>query len=297
MSTSKRGLGRGFDTLIPTDVSDEGFDPVATAAAGGPQTGERVVEVKVEVVSPNPHQPRQTFDAGQLAQLAESIKTHGILQPLIVTQAGEGYQLIAGERRLRAAGQAGLDTVPVIVRSFDEQAKLELALIENLQRADLNPIETAVAYRQLIDQFNLTLEQMSRRIGKNFSTISNTTRLLGLPPEAKQAIIEGKLTEGHGRVILSVPKLGKQQDLLKMMLDRGWTVRQAEEFARALKPKSGTITKGLNRLTTTNAVTESLGQKLKTKVSLKRMAKGGRLMIDFRSDNDLERISRLISEQ
>src|SRR5476649_1816910 len=186
----KRGLGRGFDSLIPTQVIEDEFDITAPVDASGNRSSQDLVrEVPPELVDPNPHQPRENFDAKALEALAASIRVHGILQPLVVTKVGARYELIAGERRLRAAKLAGLDGVPVIVRSFDEQEKLELALIENLQREELNPIETATAYRKLIDQFNLGVGELGERIGKDVSTISNTTRLLNLPHDAKRALI------------------------------------------------------------------------------------------------------------
>ena len=195
----KRGLGRGFDALIPTQMVEDQFDVTAPVDASGQRNSADLVrEVSPELVDPNPHQPRQVFEGAALEALAASIRVHGILQPLVVTRVGSRYELIAGERRLRAAKIAGLDTVPVIVRSFDEQQKLELALIENLQRAELNPIEVATAYRKLIDQFNMRLEDLSKRIGRDQSSISNTTRLLNLPPEAKRALVDGEIKEGPG---------------------------------------------------------------------------------------------------
>lgn len=296
MSSAKRGLGRGFDALIPTDIVEQTFDPTAATDSKGARVGEQVVEASPDQVSPNPHQPRQDFNPTALASLASSIKAHGILQPLVVTQVDGGYQLIAGERRLRAAKQAGLTKVPLIVRSYDEQTKLELALIENLQRADLNPMETATAYRKLSDQFNLRLEDMSKRVGRDITTISNTMRLLGLPPDAKRAVSERTISEGHARVILSVPNAAKQAELLKLIMEHSWSVRQAEEFARALKPRGGSTTKGFKRLATTNELTEAIGQRLKAKVTLQNNAKGGRLIIQFDSERDLERIRRQIEK-
>ncbi|MBW3537952.1 ParB/RepB/Spo0J family partition protein [Candidatus Parcubacteria bacterium] len=295
-ASNKRGLGRGFDALIPTQLVEEEFDPTAaTTEAGQRVSGDVVRQVAPAAIEPNPHQPRQTFDEEALAQLAASITAHGILQPLVVTETqGGGYQLIAGERRLRAAKLAGLATVPVIVRSFNDQEKLELALIENIQRQDLNPIETATAYRKLIDQFNLTNEDIGRRVGKDASTVSNTIRLLNLPLEAKRAVAGGVISEGHARAVLSVSP-EKQLVLLEMMIERGWTVRQAEAFARDFRG-AATPGRALERSAGTNDLTRNLGEYLGAKVSLVRTAKGGRLQIEFYSDEELDRIYNAIKK-
>lgn len=291
---NKRGLGRGFESLIPTQLVEDEFDVSAKVDEAGKRVGGGVMEVDPALVDPNPHQPRQEFEAEALAGLAESIKTHGILQPMIVTQKGGRYELIAGERRLRAAKLAGLATVPVIVRSYDEQQKMELALIENLQRADLNPIETATAYRKLVDQFNLTVDQLGSRVGKDRSTVSNTMRLLNLPLEAKRAVTEGKLSEGHARVILSVLEPDKQLELLQLIIDKGWTVRQAEEFARGFRGQAGTREKAEARIAGVNDLTRGLGDYLGTKVTQVTTAKGGKLVIEYYSDEELDRIYRQI---
>jgi len=227
-------------------------------------------------------------------ELAVSIRIHGILQPLIVTQRGERYELIAGERRLRAAKLAGLSEVPVIVRSFDEQEKLELAIIENLQRAELNPIETATAFRKLMDQFNLTYDQVGQRVGRDRSTVANTMRLLNLPLEVKRAVSEGRISEGHGRVILSVTEPDKQLELAGLIESRNWSVRQAEEYARGFRGKTGTRAKAEQRISQTNSYTEALGAYLGTKVTQVGTAKGGRLVIEYYSDEELERIYQAI---
>lgn len=284
-----RGLGRGFDALIPIDVVEAEFD--VTAKPGGKGEGERIEQVPVGSVEPNPHQPRQVFDEAALGQLAESIKHYGIVQPLVGTKLGDGrYQLIAGERRLRAAKLAGLATVPLIVRSFDQQQQLEVALIENLQRADLNPMEIATAYQKLIDQFNLDHEAIGKQVGRDRSTVANTIRLLGLPIEAKRAVAAGELSEGHARVILSLPTHEKQLTLLNAVLKHHWTVRQTEEFARGLKPETGNVTKAKERIAGTNQLTRSLSDYLGAKVTQRSMAKGGRLIIEYYSDEELQRI-------
>jgi ParB family chromosome partitioning protein len=292
--TAKHGLGRGFDALIPTDGIDPQFDPTLTRGNASP---DKIVTIPTGNIDPNPHQPRQRFDEAQLASLAESIRVHGILQPVVVTKLASGrYQLIAGERRLRAAKLIPISGIPAIVRTFDEQQKLELALIENLQRADLNPLETATAYKKLADQFNLSYDQMSERVGRDRSTIANSIRLLKLPQEAKEALVNGDITEGHARVILSLNhQLDKQATLLKMIIENYWNVRQAESFARSFKHKSVTPEKALEKASDDNEVTRSLADFLGTKVEVRHKAKGkGVLLIQYYSDEELDRIYRRI---
>jgi ParB family chromosome partitioning protein len=296
MADKKRGLGRGFDSLIPTQIVEEEFDITAQVDE---KTGERkstdtLREVDPNLVDPNPHQPRTSFDQAELEALAASIRIHGILQPMVVTQAGERYELVAGERRLRASKLAGMMTVPVIVRSFDEQQKMELALIENLQRSDLNPIETATAYRKLMDQFGLTHEGIGKQVGKDRSTVANTLRLLNLPLEAKRAVSEGRISEGHARVVLTVAEPEKQVELVDLIEKNNWTVRQAEEFARAFRGTTGTKEKAEARIAQTNDLTRTLGDYLGAKVSQVTTARGGRLIIEYYSDEELDRIYRAI---
>jgi ParB family chromosome partitioning protein len=295
MAEKKRGLGRGFDALIPTQLIEDEFDVTAPLNEDGERsTNDILREVHPDLVDPNPHQPRTEFTVPELNELAESIRNHGVLQPLIVTQQADRYELIAGERRLRASKIAGLATVPVIVRSFDEQQKLELALIENLQRADLNPIETATAYRKLIDQFGITTEQVGHRVGRDRSTVANTMRLLNLPIEVKRAVSEGRLSEGHARVVLSVPEPDKQLEVARIIETRGLSVRQAEEFARGFRGAAGSPAKAEARIAVTSDYTRVLGDMLGTKVIQQATAKGGRLVIEYYSDEELERIYSVI---
>lgn len=298
MADKKRGLGRGFESLIPSAVETE-FDVTAKVdrETGERVSGDVVKEVAPALVDPNPHQPRKNFEESALQALAASIRVHGILQPLVVTRAGSRFELIAGERRLRAAKIAGLETVPVIIRSFDEQQKLELALIENLQREELNPLEVATAYRKLVDQFNLTLGDLERKLGKDKSTISNTMRLLNLPIEAKRALVEGKISESLAKVILSVVEPHKQAHMLEMMLTRGWTVRQAEEYAHGYKGEEGSKMKAEARIAATNQLTMNLGDFLGTKVTQVRTAKGGKLVIEYYSEEELDRIYKAIRRE
>lgn len=297
----KRGLGRGFDSLIPTQMVEDEFDVTAPVDETGQRSSADLVrEVSPGLIDPNPHQPRTNFDPEALEALAASIRVHGILQPLVVTKSGSRYELIAGERRLRAAKIAGLDAVPVIIRSFDEQQKLELALIENLQRAELNPIEVATAYRKLVDQFNLIIVDLARRLGKHPSAISNTMRLLNLSTEAKHSLVEGRIHEGHARVLLSIShkdpaqEAERRQDLLEKIEKHHWTVRQAEEYARGLKGTFGSAKKAAARIAAVNQLTMDLGDYLGTKVTQTRTAKGGKLVIEYYSEEELGRIYRAI---
>jgi len=294
----KRGLGRGFDSLIPMPVVETEFDVTAKVDESGKRVrGDVVLEVAPEQVDPNPHQPRKVFDAEALEALAASIRVHGILQPLVVTKQGNRYELIAGERRLRAAKLAGLDAVPVIVRTMDEQQKLEVALLENIQREDLNPLEVATAYRKLVDEFNLSLTDLENKVGRDKTTISNTMRLLNLPASAKQALVEKKITEGHARAILVQRDPEAQEIILEMILKNGWNVRQAELYARDYRRPQGSKMAVKMKIMAENQITKSISDYLGAKVVMQRKAKGGRLLIDYYSDEELERIYRAIRHE
>lgn len=288
MSAAQRGLGRGFDSLIPTEVTPD------VVAAIEPVVGDEAIQlVPVDSIDPNPHQPRRRFNDDELSDLADSIKSHGIMQPLVAVVGTQGrHQLVAGERRLRAAKRAGLTEVPVIVRSYDQQTQLELALIENLQRAELNPIETAQAYKALMEQFNLSLDQLSGRVGKAKSTVSNAMRLLGLSPEARQLLVDGKLNEGQARALLAVTDARHQAVLADQAVRGGWTVRQIEQATREHKLGVPAVT--TKRPVATNATTEALAARLKLPVKLQPTAKGGKVVITYKSDEELERIQNLL---
>lgn len=295
MSKVKKGLGRGFDSLIPTTLIEDEFDPTSQED----QALSRLTEVDHASVQPNPDQPRKEFAEDALQDLANSITEHGILQPLIVTpqKEGSGYFLIAGERRWRAAKMAGLEKVPVVVRTLSDQQKLEIALIENLQREDLNPLETATAYLKLHEQFNLSYTDIGKQIGKASSTISNLLRLLALPHEAKQALVEGKIVEGHARQILAIKEPDVQQELLELVIKNDWSVRKAEQFVIGYKEGEKNKKKAVAKTMAETPHTKRLGQHLGTQVSIRNMAKGGQLLINFQNDEDLERISGMLLTQ
>jgi ParB family chromosome partitioning protein len=274
----KRGLGKGLDALIP------GAD--ALTPGGG------VLQIPVEAIRRNPRQPRGAIDSQDLEELTASVRQHGILQPLIVTASQEQdiYVLIAGERRLEAARAAGLKTVPALVRQVSEQARLELALIENLQRTDLNPLEAAEGYRQLAEDFSLSHEAIAQQVGKSRTAITNTLRLLKLPKAARNALAEGKISEGHARALLGLETQPGQLAALKAILERGLNVRQTEELVRRLAGERPAPKSHRSRPPEELALEEQLREALATRVTLRRGRKGGSLIIRFFSDEELNAI-------
>lgn len=280
--TKKAALGRGFDALIPKGV-DAGalFDE-----------HERIQKLAVTSLAPNPAQPRQLFDEEALAGLAASIEIHGILQPLVVTPHDQGYLIIAGERRWRAAQIAGLSKVPAIVRSTKDLERLELALVENVQRVDLSPLEQAASIERLHEQFSMTYQDIAKRLGKAASTVNNIVRLLQLPEPIQQALEAGTISEGHARTILGLKDMPeKQMELLQNILKHGWSVRQTEQFVTSIKEGFREKTATKQRMDTQTPATRHLSKRLGgAGVQIRRMAKGGRLEIIFKSDEELERI-------
>jgi ParB family chromosome partitioning protein len=283
-----RGLGKGLDALIPAP----GFAPEAHAGAS---------EVPVELIKPNPRQPRALFTRAELEELAASIKEHGVIQPLIVTrdETGEGYLLIAGERRWQASKLAGRKTVPVLVRQATDQQRLELALIENIQRADLNPLEEAVAYQSLADEFKLSQEAIAARVGKSRVAVTNTLRLLKLPKAVQQALVEEKITEGHARALLGLDSARAQQATLQTILAQELNVRQTEDLVRRM---SGERTAHKNAKVKPSAdvlaLQERLETSLGTKVALRADKKGrGTLTVHFYSNEELDTILNLLVKE
>ena len=270
-----QSLGRGLASLIPQ------------RSPGQPVT----IEVATARVRPNPNQPRKRFDPDGLASLTASIAEHGVLQPILVTETVDGYQLVAGERRLRAAQAAGLERIPAVVRQLADRDQLELALVENLQREDLDPLETADAYRQLIEEFGLSQDEVAVRVGRARSTVANTLRLLDLAPGVQAAVADSRLTEGHGRALGGLPA-ELQDRVLDSVIGQELSVRQTEELVRRLReprpepagPPARRVDPDLER------VEEDLRRALGTKVSLARSRRGGRIVIEYYSDEELGRL-------
>lgn len=284
MST-KSGLGRGLDALIPKE-----FDGSIL------ENNEKVQKIPITHIKPNPDQPRKHFDDEALNELATSVKNHGIVQPLVVTKNGDGYRIIAGERRWRAAGIAGLKEVPAIVRSMQLIEELEVAIIENVQRADLSPLEQAQSIERLHDQFSLSYSEIAKKLGKAVPTIHNTVRLLQLPEDARVALYKNQISEGHARAILALKDdVQMQAELLDSILQFGWSVRQAEQYVTASKKTEKNSIKSVKKhMATENEQTEKLAKFLNTSVSIKRTAKGGKLEVFFKNDEELERITRTL---
>lgn len=283
MPSRKIGLGKGLESLIPA-ADEEG------AAAQG------VLEVPLNSISPNPHQPRLPIRDQDLLELAASIEEHGIIQPLVVTEAVDGYQLIAGERRWRAARVAGLSAVPVLVKDVAPSETLELALVENLQRADLNPLEEASAYRQLTDEFGLTQQQVAQRVGKSRTAVSNTLRLLSAAHAVREALLGEKITEGHARALLGLETEEAQEATLKTVLKRGLNVRQTEELVRRLLGRQAEQKPKHEPSPEMKALESRFREALGTKVRLRRKGQKGRLVIYFYSDEELEALYEHIVE-
>lgn len=280
-SMQRTGLGRGFDSLLP-----QHFDSTLLV-----EENERVQKLTIGQLVPNPDQPRQHFDEEALGELAASIKQYGIVQPLVASPDGDKYRIIAGERRWRAAQLAGLKQVPVLVRTSRELEQLEIALIENVQRVDLSPLEQALSIERLHQQFNTSYEAIAKRLGKAHTTLVNTVRLLQLPEEAKQALRDKKITEGHARQILALKDSPeKQAELLRLIIEHGWSVRHAERYVTSHKEGVRDAKEVRERVQTETPQSKALGKRLHTEVHIKRMAHGGRLEITFRDDHHLNEL-------
>lgn len=287
----KSGLGRGLSALIPQgDDRDERIP---------------VTEVHIDSVTPNPHQPRITISDSDLGELTESVREHGVIQPLLVSEQmtddnAAVYQLIAGERRLRAARAAGLTHVPVTIRQSTDQQLLELALIENIQRLDLGPLEEALAYQRLIEDFDLTQVEVANRVGRSRTAVANTLRLLDLNDDLRQSLASGEITEGHARALLGLSDPEQQRQTWREVVERNLNVRQTERIVRDSRRKDGTA---VRRIRTADpeveAVAESLRRSLDTKVTLRRSKRGtGSVTIYFYSDEELDGLlERLVSEE
>jgi ParB family chromosome partitioning protein len=284
MSTQKKALGRGLGALIPSR-------PVAEASAPAASGGPGLANVPIEQISPNPYQPRKTFNDASIEELARSVREHGIIQPLVVTKTGDNkYRLIAGERRFRAAQRAELKTVPVVIKeTMTDTDTLQVALIENIQREDLNPIEEAYAYHQLHEEFQLTQEEISKRVGKERSTVANFLRLVKLPDSVKKLLASGQLSMGHARAILAVESAKKQEQLAERVVKRNLNVRQTEMLAAEKSPKAEQPEKEKDVFT--RDAEERLAKSLRTRVEIDRRRRGGVIHIRFGSEDELIRLA------
>jgi ParB family chromosome partitioning protein len=328
----KTGLGKGLDALLPNedDLLQEGGETVlgddidlprsarngvipasAFPAPAMPAAGGGVVMLSPDKLLPNPGQPRKNFDEAEMKELADSIAGHGIIQPIIAADSGDGaYIIIAGERRTRAARLAGLDEVPVIIRNYTDQKRMEISLIENIQRTDLNPIEEAAAYKNLMDFSRLSQDEVAARVGKNRSTVANALRLLKLPGNMQKSIEEGTISPGHARAILSVTAPGNREKLYKEILGGGLSVREAEKSAAALNSDSAAVAgaktgaeapggdgakeKPAGRAPEIGAMEEKFISRLGTKVFIEGDLNKGRIHIDYYSMEDLERLYEIL---
>ncbi|MDA8233729.1 MAG: ParB/RepB/Spo0J family partition protein [Clostridia bacterium] len=281
---AKKGLGKGLQALIPTNISTEAAEPTPTPANG-------VIELAITKIKPNSKQPRRVFDDEKLNELAQSIREYGVVQPIIVREVEDFYEIIAGERRWRACQKAGLSEIPAIIKTFNDQELTEIALIENIQRENLNPIEEAMAYRRLIKEFGLTQEQLSQKIGKSRPFIANLLRLLNLPAAIQEMVEVGSLTIGHARSLLTVDDEKKRLLFAEQIVKQGLTVRDIEKLVnqnnnqQAKKLKSETQQEPVFI-----QIEEKLRSHLGTKVKIKPQGDKGKIEIDYYSDDDLNRI-------
>jgi ParB family transcriptional regulator, chromosome partitioning protein len=315
------GLGRGLASLIPQkhksadqagkkiDKPDEKFNYFGTSSTPGnasqenkraesgqqaqpgvdeAKSGEKLQDIEIFKIVPNPHQPRMDFDTEKLAELAESIREHGIIQPITVSKNEGQYEIVAGERRLQAAKLAGMKTVPAIVREASEQQKLELAITENIQRHDLNPIEEAKSYLKLVEEFDMSQDQVALKMGKSRSVVANKMRLLNLPVEIQKALISGKITEGHAKAILAIENPEKQRALFDLIVKNNLTVRQTENKTKEISVKTHKRTISVDP--EMKQIEDEISQKLGTKVKLSKSGGGGRIIIDYYSQEELNGI-------
>ena len=294
----KRALGRGLSALIPQAAPA----PVAVVAPPEPTPPPRpgVLKLPIEAIQRDPRQPRRHFDEEKLRELTESIKAQGLLQPVLVRKDGAGYKLIAGERRWRASQAAGLHEMPAIVREVSEGEAFELALVENLQRSDLNPMEEAEGYHRLVEEFGLTQEQVAQRVGKERPTVANALRLLGLPEDVRTMVAQGALSAGHARALLGVPRLPEMAELAGQVAARKLSVRDTEKLVQqakaGTKPKEAPAPKKPSPQV--KSLTEELQRRLGTKVRLVEKGSGkGTIEVDYFSYDDLDRILKVLRKE
>lgn len=280
--TKRRALGKGLSALIPE-------------AFGLEESEGRYFLCPIEAIEPNPYQPRTDFSDPELEAMAQSMKEKGILTPLLVTRKGEGYQLIAGERRWRAAQRAGLDRVPVVVREASDNEYLELALLENIHRKDLNPVEEALAYKRMMDELGETQESLSRKVGKDRSSVANILRILSLPAGYQRDIVEGRLSAGHARVLAGIKNASEQNRLRDVIVSKGLSVRQAEELGRRFAAKRAKPPKDPQEAHYFSELADKMKRSLGTKVEILRRGRRGKVVIHFFSDEELDRLIQLLS--
>jgi len=290
--SAMRGLGRGLDKLIPTDTVDSFFDPTAEED----EKDSKLVEIAIDEIIPDPNQPRREFDEAQLEALSRSIKENGVVQPIVVVKEGKKYQIVAGERRWRASRMANLDKIPAIVRTLDAQKRLEISLIENVQREDLNPIEIATVYAKFRSQFNLSNAEIAKRVGKSESAIINTTRLLNLPDSAKHAMVEHKLSEGQMRPLVTLDE-SQIEKVLPKIIDEGWSARKVEQYKVNLNNRAKAVKAGAAReKQETDTYAESISDRLGMKTSIKTSARGtGEIVIKFKNKQELEKLCSILT--
>jgi len=279
---AKKGLGKGLESLIPiSNIKDRSY----------------VTEVEVDRLMPNLYQPRQDFDQGKMDELKESIKTHGIIQPIIVRESTEGYEIVAGERRLKAAKEIGMKKVPVIIRQFNNLKTFEIALVENIQREDLNPIDQAFAFKRLVDEFKLTHQELAEMTGKSRTFISNIVRLLNLDDWVKEIVATGKISLGHAKVLLGLDDKQLQQEFGKKIIEQGLSVRELERTVNRWMKKNKKISVQRKAVQNFPDLEKELIDSLGTKVKIIFNGKRGNLAIEFYSKEDLNRISSLLLDK
>jgi ParB family transcriptional regulator, chromosome partitioning protein len=290
------GLGRGLSSLIPSknkkiDKPEEDFNYFGNKPQENPNQesgSNNIIEIDISSIIPNPHQPRKYFDESSLNELADSIKEHGIIQPIVVNKIGGQYEIIAGERRFQAAKIAGLFKIPAIIRKTDDQQKLELAIVENIQRQDLNLIEEAKSYLKLTNEFGLTQEEVSKKLGKSRSAVANKVRLLNLPLEIQKALIEGRITEGHAKLLLAIPNPEKQRAFYELIIKNGLTVRQTEDKTREISVRTHKRNVAIDP--EIKSIEDELTGTLGTKVKIKKSGSGGQIVIEYYSKEELGNI-------
>ncbi len=287
MNSMSNGLGRGLGSLIP-----QKNDPVVSQAQQSSSNEADVLRVSPDAIIANPSQPRTRFNDAELSELVQSVREYGIIQPLVVTKTANGYELIAGERRLRAARLVGLKEVPIVIRAADKQEKLEIALIENIQREDLNAVELALGYKKLADEFNLNQEQLAKKLGKSRPVVTNTLRILQLPQLIQEALINGEITEGHAKILVGLDSEQKQFELFNRIKTRHLNVDSTLTEARRM---GGTKQARVQINYADKDKEMRLRQFFGAKSEIKRVRKGGEVIVHFTSDEELEEIIKKVS--